>query len=160
MLGYPTSYLSSNTYNNLQGTSSFGVSKWSPKLHSMFPQAWGPKVIIAGTSKHIFWNYSNLNLAWSISESTFLKLLQLNVCRHGPIIQAHSMTCRWTLFSMQSVPDLKVYFLETSTPEGPQHTGPTPLGRMFHPFASSLPHLLHPVIVVNDPKYFFEITST
>ena len=49
----------------------FGVSKWSPKLHSMFPQAGDPKVIIAGTLKHIFWNYSNLNLAWSILESTF-----------------------------------------------------------------------------------------
>ena len=41
----------------------FGVSKWSPKLHSMFPQAWDPKVIVAGTSKYIFWNYSNLNPA-------------------------------------------------------------------------------------------------
>ena len=34
--------------------SAFGVSKWSPKPHSMFPQAWDPKVIIAGTSKHTF----------------------------------------------------------------------------------------------------------
>ena len=41
----------------------FGVGKWSPKLHSMFPRAGDPKVIVAGTSKHIFWNYSNLNLA-------------------------------------------------------------------------------------------------
>ena len=41
--------------------STFGVGKWSPKLHSMFPQVGDPKVIVAGTSKHIFWNYSNLN---------------------------------------------------------------------------------------------------
>ena len=34
--------------------STFGVGKWSPKLHSMFPQAGDPKVIVAGTSKHIF----------------------------------------------------------------------------------------------------------
>ena len=74
--------------------SAFGVGKWSPKLHSMFPQAWDPKVIVVGNSKHIFWNYSNLNSTWSISESTFLKLLQLNIRRHGPITQAHSMTCR------------------------------------------------------------------
>ena len=43
--------------------STFGVGKWSPKLHSMFPQVGDPKVIVAGTSKHIFWNYSNLNPA-------------------------------------------------------------------------------------------------
>ena len=43
--------------------STFGVGKWSLKLHSMFPQAGDPKVIVAGTSKHIFWNYSNLNPA-------------------------------------------------------------------------------------------------
>ena len=43
--------------------STFGVSKWSPKFHSMFPQTGDPKVIVAGTSKHIFWNYSNLNPA-------------------------------------------------------------------------------------------------
>ena len=43
--------------------STFGVGKWSPKLHSMFPQAGDPKVIVAGTLKHIFWNYSNLNPA-------------------------------------------------------------------------------------------------
>ena len=87
--------------------SAFGVGKWSPKLHSMFPQAWDPKVIVAGTSKHIFWNYSNLNSAWRISESNFLKLLQLNVHRHGPITQAHSTTCHRTSFSMQSVPNPK-----------------------------------------------------
>ena len=34
--------------------STFGVGKWLPKLHSMFPQAGDPKVIIVGTSKHIF----------------------------------------------------------------------------------------------------------
>ena len=34
--------------------STFGVGKWSPKLHSMFPQAGDPKVIVVGTSKHIF----------------------------------------------------------------------------------------------------------
>ena len=96
-----------------------GVGKWSPKLHFVFLQAWDPKVIVAGTSKHIFWNYSNLNSAWSISESTFLKLLQLNVRRHGPITHAHSMTCHQTSFSMQSVQDPKVYFPETSTPEAP-----------------------------------------
>ena len=62
----------------------FGVGKWSPKLHSMFPRAGDPKVIVAGTSKHIFWNYSNLNSTWSISESTFLKLLQLNIRRMVP----------------------------------------------------------------------------
>ena len=27
--------------------SAFGVGKWSPKLHSIFPQAWDPKVIVA-----------------------------------------------------------------------------------------------------------------
>ena len=92
----------------------------------MFPQAGDPKVIVVGTSKHIFWNYSNLNPAWGISESTILKLLQLNVRQHGPIMQAHSTTCRRTSFNMQSVPDPKVYFPGTSTPEGPQHIGPTP----------------------------------
>ena len=34
--------------------SAFGVNKWSPKLHSMFPPAWDLKVIIADTSKHTF----------------------------------------------------------------------------------------------------------
>ena len=34
--------------------STFGVGKWLPKLHSMFPQVGDPKVIVAGTSKHIF----------------------------------------------------------------------------------------------------------
>ena len=34
--------------------STFGVGKWSPKLHSVFPKAGDPKVIIAGTPKHIF----------------------------------------------------------------------------------------------------------
>ena len=43
--------------------SDFGVGKWSPKLHSMFLQARDLKVIVAGTSKHIFWDYFNLNLA-------------------------------------------------------------------------------------------------
>ena len=43
--------------------SAFGVGKWSPKLHSMFLQARDPKVIVVGSSKHIFWNYPNLNLA-------------------------------------------------------------------------------------------------
>ena len=123
--------------------SAFGVDKWSPKLHSMFPPMWDLKVIVTGTLKHTFWNYSNLNSAWSISESTFLKLLQLNVCRHGPITQAHSITCRRTSFSMQSIPDLKVYFLETSTPEGPQHTGPAPWCYVFHPFTLLHPRLLH-----------------
>ena len=121
----------------------FGVGKWSPKLHFMSLPVWEPKVIVAGTLKHIFWNYSNLNSAWSISESTFLKLLQLNVRRHSPITQAHSPTCRQTSFSMQSVPDPKVYFPETCTLEGPQHTGPAPWGRMFHPFALLQPCLLH-----------------
>ena len=51
------------------------------------------------------------------------------------------MTCRQTSFSMQSVPDPKVYFPRTSTPEGPQHIGPAPWGRMFHLFA--LLHLRH-----------------
>lgn len=41
----------------------FGVGEGSPKPHSMFPPAWGPKVIIAGTTKHTFWNYSNLRSA-------------------------------------------------------------------------------------------------
>ena len=123
--------------------STFGVDKWLPKLHSMFPQAGDPKVIIVGTSKHIFWNYSNLNPAWSISESTLLKLLQLNVRRHSPITHAHSMTCRWTSFNMQLVPDPKVYFPGTSTLEGPQHTRPAPWGHMFHPFALLHLCLLH-----------------
>ena len=79
----------------------------------------------------------------SISESTLLKLLQLNVRQHGPITQAHSTTCRWTSFSMQSVPDPKVYFPGTSTPEGPQHTGPTPWRRMFHLFTLLYPRHLH-----------------
>ena len=78
----------------------------------MFPQAGDLKIIVAGTSKHIFWNYSNLNPAWGISESTLLKLLQLNVRQHGPITQAHSTTCRRTSFNMQSVSDPKVYFQE------------------------------------------------
>ena len=97
----------------------------------MFPQAGDPKVIVAGTSKHIFWNYSNLNPVWSISECTLMKLLQLNVRQHGPITHAHSMTCRRTSFNMQLVPDPKVYFPGTSTLEGPQHTGPAPWGICF-----------------------------
>ena len=106
--------------------SAFGVDKWSPKLHSMFPPAWDLKVIIVDTSKHTFWNYPNLNSAWSISKSTLLKLLQLNIHWHGPITHAHSMTYRRTSFSMQSVPDPNVYFSETSTPEVPQHIGTVP----------------------------------
>ena len=138
---HPTLIITSKgpTHQNL----AFGVGKWSPKLHSVFPQAWDPKIIVAGTSKYIFWNYSNLNPTWSISESTLLKLLQLNVRQHGLLTHAHSMTCCWTSFSMQSVPNLKVYFLGTSTPEGPQHTRPALWGRMFHPFALLHPHLLH-----------------
>ena len=42
--------------------STFGVGKWSPKPHSMFPPAWDLKVIIAGTLEH-----------------TFLELLQLKI---------------------------------------------------------------------------------
>ena len=41
----------------------FGVGKWSPKPHSMFPPSWNPKVIIAGSLEH-----------------TFLELLQLKFC--------------------------------------------------------------------------------
>ena len=43
--------------------STFGVGKWSPKPHSMFPLVWDPKVIIASTLEH-----------------TFLELLQLKFC--------------------------------------------------------------------------------
>ena len=71
------------------------------------------------------------------------KILQLNIRQHSPITHAHSMTCRQTSFSMQSVPDPKVYFPGTSTPEGPQHTGPAPWGRMFHPFTLLHPRHLH-----------------
>ena len=121
---HPTLIMTSKAPTHQNST--FGVGKWSPKLHSMFPQAGDPKVIVAGTSKHIFWNYSNLIPAWGISKSTLLKLLQLNVLQHGPITHAHSMTCYRTSLSMQSVPDPKVYFPGTSTPEGPQHTRPPP----------------------------------
>ena len=117
--------------------SAFGAGKWSLKPYSMFPPLWDPKVIVAGTLKHTFWNYSNLNSAWSISESTLLKLLQLNVHWHGPITHAHSMTCHRTSFNMQLVPYPKLYFPETSTLEGPQHIGPSPWCHMFHPFTSS-----------------------
>ena len=41
--------------------SAFSAGKWSPKPYSMSPPLWDPKVIVAGTSKHIFWNYFNLN---------------------------------------------------------------------------------------------------
>ena len=44
---------------------------------------------------------------------------------------------------MQSIPNPKVYFPGTSTPEGPQHTGPAPWRHMFHPFALLHPHHLH-----------------
>ena len=90
--------------------SAFGAGKWSSKLYSMSPLLWDPKVIVAGTSKLIFWNYSNLKSAWRISEGTLLKLLQLNVRQHGPITQAHSITCCRTSFSIQSVPYPKLYF--------------------------------------------------
>ena len=116
----------------------------------MFPPLWDPKVIVASTLKHIFWNYSNLNSAWSISESTLLKLLQLNVHQHGPIMHAHSTTRHRTSFNMQSVTYPKVYFPETSTPEGPQCTGPAPWWRMFHPFTLLHFHLLH--TTTNIPK--------
>ena len=39
-----------------------------------------------------------------------LKLLQLNIHRHGPITQAQFTTCHWTSFSMQSVLDPKCIF--------------------------------------------------
>ena len=147
VLGYPTIVFHPTLIMTSKGpahqNSTIGVGKWSPKLHSMFPQAGDPKVIVAGISKHIFWNYSNLNPAWGISKSTLLKLLQLNVRHHGPITHAHLMTCRRTSLSMQSVLDPKVYFPGTSTPEGPQHTGPATWGRMFHPFALLHPRHLH-----------------
>jgi len=41
----------------------FGVGKWSPKPYSMSPLLRDPKVIVAGTLKLIFWNYSNLKSA-------------------------------------------------------------------------------------------------
>ena len=47
------------THQNL----AFGAGKWSPKPHSLSPLLWDPKVIVAGTSKLIFWNYSNLKSA-------------------------------------------------------------------------------------------------
>jgi len=81
-----------------------------------------------------FWNYSNLNSAWSISGSMLLKLLQLNLCRYGPITHAHSTTCCWTPLNMQLVPYSKIYFPKTSTPKIPWRTGPTPWCRMFHTF--------------------------
>ena len=34
--------------------SAFGAGKWSPKPYSMFPPAWDPKVIVAGTLKRTF----------------------------------------------------------------------------------------------------------
>ena len=43
--------------------SAFGAGKWSPMPYSMSPPLWDPKVIVAGTSKLTFWNYSNLKLA-------------------------------------------------------------------------------------------------
>ena len=43
--------------------SAFGAGKWSPKPYSMSPLLWDPKVIVAGTSKLTFWNYSNLKSA-------------------------------------------------------------------------------------------------
>ena len=59
--------------------SAFGAGKWSPKPYSMSPLLRDPKVIVAGISKLIFWNYSNLKSAWRISEDTLLKLLQHKV---------------------------------------------------------------------------------
>ena len=123
--------------------SAFSVGKWSPKLHSIFPLAWDQRSSLLVPQNTLFWNYSNLNSAWSILESTPLKLLQLNIRRHGLITHAHSMTCRRTSFSMQSVSYPKVYSLETSTPEGPQRTGPAPWWHMFHPFTLLHFHLLH-----------------
>ena len=90
--------------------SAFGAGKWSSKLYSMSPLLWDLKVIVAGTSKFIFWNYSNLKLAWRISECTLLKLLQHNIRWHGPITQAHSITYCRTPCNTQSVPYSKLYF--------------------------------------------------
>ena len=56
---HPT--LETNSKAPAPQNSAFGVGKWSPKPYSMSPPVWDPKVIIAGTSKYIFWNYSNLN---------------------------------------------------------------------------------------------------
>lgn len=42
-------------------SSAFGAGKGLPKPYSMFPSACNPEVIVAGNSKHTFWNYSNLN---------------------------------------------------------------------------------------------------
>ena len=43
--------------------SAFSAGKWSPKPYSMSPLVWDPKVIVVGTSKHTFWDYSNLKSA-------------------------------------------------------------------------------------------------
>ena len=76
----------------------------------------------------------------------FLKLLLFNLRRHGPIMYAHSTTCRRTLLNMQSVPYSKIYSQETSLPKTPRHTRPTPSFRMFHMvtiYASSPSSSLH-----------------
>ena len=123
--------------------STFGVGKWSPKPHSMFPPAWDLKVIIAGTLEHIFLELLQLKSSLKYFRKYSSELLQLNIRQHGPITHAYSMTCCRTSFSMQLVPDPKVYFPGTSTSEGPQRTRPAPQGRMFHPFALLHPRHLH-----------------
>ena len=97
-----------------------------PKPHSMSPPARDTKVIIAGTSEHIFLELLQINFSWSISPSMLLKLHKLNLRWHGPIMHTHSMTCRQTLLSMQLVLYSKIYSLETSLPETPRHIGPSP----------------------------------
>jgi len=67
VLGYPTncfpSTLKTTSKAPTHQNSAFGAGKWSSKPYSMSPLLWDPKVIVAGTSKHIFWNYSNLKSA-------------------------------------------------------------------------------------------------
>jgi len=114
VLGYPTncfpSTLKTTSKVPAHQNSAFGAGKWSSKPYSMSPLLRDLKVIVAGTSKFIFWNYSNLKSAWRISEGTLLKLLQHNIRWHGPITQAHSVTCCQTPCNTQSVPYSKVYF--------------------------------------------------
>ena len=75
--------------------------------------------------KVLFWNYFNL---------MFVSMVQSHRCILRLVVGPHST---------QSISYPKEYSLETSTPEGPQHTGPAPWWRMFHLFTLLHFHLLH-----------------
>ena len=114
--------------------------------HSISPPVRGTKVIVIGTSEHIFLKLHQLKFCLKNFRKNTSEITLLNLHWHRPILHAHSTTCCWTPFSMRSVLYSKIYFLETSSLEIHQRTGPAPWFPMFHTvtiFASSPSSSLH-----------------